>query len=66
MEVMGEKKVIIQGWECCRAAYYLTQAGAIIVGIIDKVGGVLNYNGYSLEEIIMLENRTSNFLEMII
>ena len=60
------KKVIIQGWGnvAGAAAYYLTQAGAIIVGIIDKVGGVLNYNGYSLEEIIMLlENRTSNFLE---
>jgi len=60
------KKVIIQGWGnvAGAAAYYLTQAGAIIVGIIDKVGGVLNDNGYALEEIIMLlENRTSNFLE---
>ena len=60
------KKVIIQGWGnvAGAAAYYLTQAGAIIVGIIDKVGGVLNDNGYSLEEIIiLLENRTSNFLE---
>ena len=60
------KKVIIQGWGnvAGAAAYYLTQAGAIIIGIIDKVGGVLNDNGYSLEEIIiLLENRTSNFLE---
>ena len=60
------KKVIIQGWGnvAGAAAYYLTQAGAIVVGIIDKAGGVLNNEGYTLEEIIMLlENRTSNFLE---
>ncbi len=60
------KKVIIQGWGnvAGAAAYYLTQAGAIIVGIIDKAGGVLNNEGYTLEEIItLLENRTSNFLE---
>ena len=36
----------------------------LLLVLLDKVGGVLNYNGYSLEEIIMLlENRTSNFLE---
>ncbi len=60
------KKVIIQGWGnvAGAAAYYLTQAGAIVVGIIDKAGGVLNNEGYTLEEIItLLENRTSNFLE---
>ena len=60
------KKVIIQGWGnvAGAAAYYLAQAGAEIVGIIDKAGGLLNPHGYTLEEIIaLLENRTSNFLE---
>ena len=60
------KKVIIQGWGnvAGAAAYYLAQAGAIIVGIIDKIGGIINTDGYSFEEIkYLLENRSSNFLE---
>ncbi len=60
------KRVIIQGWGnvAGAAAYYLAQAGAIIVGIIDKVGGIINTDGYSFEEIkYLLENRSSNFLE---
>ena len=60
------KKVIVQGWGnvAGAAAYYLAQAGAIIVGIIDKVGGVINAEGYTFEEIrSLLENRSSNFLE---
>ena len=64
-EVKG-KKVIIQGWGnvAGAAAYYLAQAGAIIVGIIDKTGGVVKAEGYSFEEIqSFLEKRTSNFLE---
>ena len=42
-EVKG-KRVIIQGWGnvAGAAAYYLAQAGAIIVGIIDKNGGGSN------------------------
>ena len=60
------KRVIVQGWGnvAGAAAYYLAQAGAIIVGIIDKVGGIVNTDGYSFEEIkSLLENRSSNFLE---
>ncbi len=60
------KRVIIQGWGnvAGAAAYYLAQASAIIVGIIDKVGGIINTDGYSFEEIkYLLENRSSNFLE---
>ena len=60
------KRVIIQGWGnvAGAAAYYLAQAGAIIVGIIDKTGGVVKAEGYSFEEIqSFLEKRTSNFLE---
>ena len=59
------KRVIIQGWGnvAGAAAYYLAQAGAIIVGIIDKVGGVVNPDGYTFDEVKSLfEDRTSNFL----
>ena len=65
-EVKG-KKVIIQGWGnvAGAAAYYLAQAGAIIVGIIDKVGGVIKTEGFTFNEIkSLLINRTSNFLEI--
>ncbi len=48
-----EKKVIVQGWGnvASAAAYYLAQANAKIVGIIDRVGGLINENGFSFEEI---------------
>ncbi len=47
------KKAIIQGWGnvASAAAYYLAQEGVIIVGIIDRVGGLINENGFSFEEI---------------
>ncbi len=50
------KKVIVQGWGNVgsAAAYYLAQQGAKIVGIIDRVGGLINEEGYSLEEIKQL------------
>ena len=60
------KRVIIQGWGnvAGAAAYYLAQAGAIIVGIIDKAGGIVKSEGCSFEEIkSLLENRSSNYLE---
>ena len=60
------KRVIIQGWGnvAGAAAYYLTHAGATIVGVIDIAGGIINKDGYTLKEITsLLENRTSNFLE---
>ena len=52
------KKVIVQGWGNvgAAAAYYLAQDGASIVGIIDRVGGLINENGFSLEEITKLFN----------
>ena len=64
-EVNG-KRVIVQGWGnvAGAAAYYLAQAGAVVVGIIDKVGGLIKQEGYTLEEIrSLLINRSSNFLE---
>jgi glutamate dehydrogenase/leucine dehydrogenase len=47
------KKVIVQGWGNVgsAAAYYLAQNGAKIVGIIDRVGGVISENGLSFDEV---------------
>ena len=61
-----DKRVIIQGWGnvAGAAAYYLAQAGAIIVGVIDLKGGIINKNGFSFKDIkLFLEERSSNFLE---
>lgn len=51
-EIKG-KKVLVQGWGNVgsAAAYYLAQNGAKIVGIIDRVGGLVNKSGFSFEEI---------------
>ena len=47
------KKAIVQGFGNVgsSAAFYLAQMGARIVGIIDRVGGVINENGFSFDEI---------------
>ncbi len=47
------KRIIVQGWGNVgsAAAFYLAQMGAKIVGIIDRNGGLLEENGFSLEEI---------------
>ena len=47
------KRVIVQGWGNVGSAgaYYLAREGAIIVGIIDRVGGLIKEEGFSLEEI---------------
>jgi len=59
------KRVIVQGWGnvASAGAYYLAQQGAIIVGIVDRVGGLINENGFSLEEIRSLFlNKSGNEL----
>lgn len=59
------KRAIIQGWGNVAAAagYYLSQAGVKVVGIIDRVGGLINLNGFDQEEIIELfNNRNGNTL----
>jgi len=50
------KRAIIQGFGNvgAAAAYYLAQMGAKVVGIIDRVGGIINEEGYSFEEITQL------------
>ena len=47
------KNAIVQGFGNVgsAAAFYLAQMGVKIVGIIDRVGGVINENGFSEEEI---------------
>lgn len=46
------KKAIIQGWGNvgAAAAFYLAQQGVQVVGIIDRVGGLLKPEGFSFEE----------------
>ena len=59
------KKAIIQGWGNVAAAagYYLAQNGVKIVGIIDRVGALINKEGFSNEEIVNLfNNREGNTL----
>ncbi|SNR73634.1 Glu/Leu/Phe/Val dehydrogenase dimerization domain-containing protein [Hymenobacter mucosus] len=50
--VLG-KRAIIQGWGNvgAAAAYYLASQGARITGIIDRAGGLIREEGFSLEEI---------------
>ncbi len=60
-----DKRVIVQGWGNVGAAagYYLSQQGAKIVGIIDRHGGLLNENGFTLDEVRKLVlDRKGNML----
>ena len=47
------KKAIVQGFGNVgsAAAFYLSEMGALIVGIIDRDGGIINENGFTFEEI---------------
>jgi glutamate dehydrogenase/leucine dehydrogenase len=50
------KRVIIQGWGNVgsAAAFYMAQAGAKVVGIIDRSGGLINEAGFTYDEITEL------------
>lgn len=50
------KRTIVQGFGNvgAAAAYYLAQMGAKIVGIIDIVGGLINEDGFTFDEICKL------------
>lgn len=56
-EIQGEsivgKRAIVQGFGNvgAAAAFYLAQMGAKIVGIIDRVGGLINEAGFSFDEV---------------
>ncbi|KJD37031.1 amino acid dehydrogenase [Tamlana sedimentorum] len=59
------KRAVIQGFGNVgsAAAFYLSQMGAKIVGIIDVVGGLINEDGFSFEEITELFlNKSGNTL----
>jgi len=59
------KRAIVQGFGNVgsAAAYYLTQLGAKVVGIIDRAGGVIKEDGFSLEEVrTMFLNKKGNML----
>lgn len=59
------KRVIVQGWGNvgAAAAYYQSQLGAVVVGIIDRVGGLINTEGFTTEEIKSLFlKKNGNFL----
>ena len=55
------KRAVVQGFGNvgAAAAFYLSQMGAKVEGIIDVVGGLINKNGFTFEEI------TNFFLEKI-
>ncbi|RWU05443.1 Glu/Leu/Phe/Val dehydrogenase dimerization domain-containing protein [Pedobacter chitinilyticus] len=59
------KRAIIQGWGNVAAAagYYLSQQGVKVVGIIDRVGGLINPEGFSEQEVSdLFNNRVNNTL----
>jgi hypothetical protein len=60
------KTAIIQGWGnvASAAACYLAKEGVKIVGIIDRAGGLIQPNGFSLDEIKRLfNNKNGNQLK---
>ena len=50
------KRAIIQGWGNvgAAAAYYLAQADVKVVGIVDRMGGIINTEGLPFQEITQL------------
>lgn len=50
---LAGKRVLMQGWGNVgsAAAFYLAQNGAKIVGIIDRVGGLISSEGFSFKQI---------------
>ncbi len=62
---VNTKRAVIQGWGnvAAAAAFYLSQMGVRVVGIIDRAGGVMNPNGFFHDEIVeMFLTRDGNQL----
>jgi len=60
------KKAIVQGFGNVgsAAAYYLSQMGVKVIGIIDRVGGLINEEGFSFEEMkTLFLNKDGNTLK---
>ena len=51
-DLLKGKKAVVQGFGNVgsAAAFYLTQLGAKVVGIIDREGGLINEEGFSMDE----------------
>ncbi len=63
---LSSKRVLVQGWGNvgAAAAFYMTRAGAKVVGIIDRDGGLINQDGFSFEEITdLFVHKEGNKLE---
>ncbi|MDE0978777.1 MAG: amino acid dehydrogenase [Flavobacteriales bacterium] len=59
------KRVVVQGWGNvgAAAAYYLAQEGAVLVGVIDRAGGLIKEEGFSKKEVTELfEKKDGNSL----
>lgn len=59
------KRVVVQGWGNVGAAagFYLSQMGAVVVGILTREGGLINQKGISHEDICeLVVNRQGNRL----
>jgi len=52
-EDLKGKKVLIQGWGnvASAAGYYLASQGCVVVGILDRAGGIIKPDGLSFEEV---------------
>jgi glutamate dehydrogenase/leucine dehydrogenase len=61
-KTLDGQRAIIQGWGnvASTAAYYLSQAGVKIVGIIDRNGGCIKEEGFSHEEVESLFLKKQN------
>ncbi|SDS03961.1 Glutamate dehydrogenase/leucine dehydrogenase [Gillisia sp. Hel1_33_143] len=60
------KKAIVQGFGNVgsAAAYYLSQMGVKVIGIIDRVGGLINEEGFTFEEMkALFLNKDGNTLK---
>lgn len=60
-----KKRAVIQGWGNVGAAagFYLTQMGVKVVGIVSHEGGLINQQGFSLDEIkALVNNKNGNKL----
>lgn len=62
---LQKKRAVIQGWGNVGAAagFYLTQMGVKVVGIVSHEGGLINQQGFSLDEIkTLVTNKNGNKL----
>lgn len=61
---LAGKRAIIQGWGnvASAAAYYLSNMGVLITGIIDRTNGIINKEGLDFEEVrrLFLEKRNNS------